>query len=66
MTPQLCLGRHVVAIQDPTVLRSTGNGSSHLHAVVAVDGEDDAVLGLDRYDFPGARRADFRMAARVD
>jgi hypothetical protein len=48
VTPQLCLGRHVVAIQDPTVLRSTGNGSSHLHALEAVDGEDDAVLGLDR------------------
>jgi hypothetical protein len=45
-TAQRCLGRHVVAIQDTTVLRSTGGGGSYLHAVVALDAADDALLGL--------------------
>jgi hypothetical protein len=45
-TARRCLGRHVVAIQDTTVLRSAGGGGSYLHAVVALDAEDDAVLGL--------------------
>jgi len=36
----------VLAIQDTTVVRSDGGGGQYLHAVVAVDAEDDAVLGL--------------------
>ena len=45
-TAERCLGRHVVAIQDTTVLRSTGGGGEYLHAVVALDAEDGAILGL--------------------
>jgi hypothetical protein len=45
-TAQRCVGRHVVAIQDTTVLRSAGGGGSYLHAVVALDAEDGAILGL--------------------
>ena len=45
-TSSRCLDRHVLAIQDTTVVRSQGGGGDYLHAVVAVDAEDDAVLGL--------------------
>jgi hypothetical protein len=45
-TAERCVGRHIVAIQDTTVLRSAGGGGSYLHAVVALDAADDAVLGL--------------------
>lgn len=41
-----CAGRHVLAIQDTTVVRSEGGGGLYLHAVVAVDADDDALLGL--------------------
>lgn len=41
-----CAGRHVLAIQDTTVVRSEGGGGHFLHAVVAVDADDDAILGL--------------------
>lgn len=41
-----CLGRHVLAIQDTTVLRSQGGGGDYLHAVVALDADDGAILGL--------------------
>lgn len=39
-------GRHVLAIQDTTVVRSAGGGGTYLHAVIAVDAEDGALLGL--------------------
>lgn len=39
-------GRHVLAIQDTTVVRSDGGGGLYLHAVIAVDADDDAILGL--------------------
>jgi hypothetical protein len=39
-------GRHVLAIQDTTVTRSEGGGGSFLHAMVAVDAGDGALLGL--------------------
>ena len=39
-------GRHVLAIQDTASVRSEGGGGSFLHAVVAVDAEDGALLGL--------------------
>jgi hypothetical protein len=45
-TAERCLGRHVLAIQDTTVLRSRGGGGDYLHAVLAVDAEDGAILGL--------------------
>lgn len=40
------VGRHVLAIQDTTVIRSGGGGGHYLHAMMALDVEDDAVLGL--------------------
>jgi len=36
----------VLAIQDTTVLRSEGGGGEYLHAVLALDAEDGAILGL--------------------
>lgn len=45
-TAARCAGRHVLAFQDTTVVRSEGGGGLYLHAVVAVDAQDDAVLGL--------------------
>jgi hypothetical protein len=41
-----CIGRHVLAIQDTTVLRSQGGGGEYLHAVLALDAQDGAILGL--------------------
>ena len=40
-----CAGRHVLAIQDTTVVRSRGGGGLYLHAMIAVDAEDGAILG---------------------
>jgi len=45
-TAARCVGRHVLALQDTTVLRSTGGGGEYLHAVLAVDAEEGAILGL--------------------
>jgi hypothetical protein len=45
-TSARCAGRHVLAIQDTTVVRSEGGGGLYLHAVIAVDADDDAILGL--------------------
>ena len=36
-TAERCVKRHVLAIQDTTVLRSQGGGGEYLHAVLAVD-----------------------------
>jgi hypothetical protein len=41
-----CVGRHVLAIQDTTVVRSEGGGGLYLHPVLAVDADDGAILGL--------------------
>lgn len=57
-----CAGRHVLAIQDTTVVRSQGGGGLYLHAVVAVDADDDAILGLIDAQF--LRRSEGRKAAR--
>src|SRR5215204_4539289 len=40
-----CAGRPVLAIQDTTVVTSEGGGL-YLHAVLAVDEDDGAILGL--------------------
>lgn len=45
-TAARCAGRHVLAIQYTTVVRSEGGGGLYLHAVVALDADDDAILGL--------------------
>jgi hypothetical protein len=60
-----CAGRHVLAIQDTTVVRSQGGGGGlYLHAMIAVDAEDGAILGAVHGAFlnrskgkRGARRA---------
>lgn len=64
-TAERCIGRHVLAIQDTTVLRSQGGGGEYLHAVLALDGEDGAILGLIDGRFlerDGGRRAARRAA----
>ncbi|MCA8932647.1 MAG: IS4 family transposase, partial [Rhodospirillaceae bacterium] len=45
-TAERCAGRHVLAIQDTTVLRSGGGGGDYLHAVLAVDAQDGTIVGL--------------------
>ena len=45
-TSQRVSGRHILAIQDTTVIQSEGGGGHYLHAMMAVDADDDAVLGL--------------------
>ena len=45
-TAARCAGRHVLAIQDTTVIRSEGGGGLYLHPVLAVDADDGAILGL--------------------
>lgn len=45
-TSQRVGGRHILAIQDTTVIQSTGGGGHYLHAMIAVDAEDNAILGL--------------------
>ena len=43
----LAAGRHVLAIQDTTSLRDDGKQSKHqLHAMIAVDADDGALLGV--------------------
>lgn len=57
-----CAGRHVLAIQDTTVVRSDGGGGVYLHAVLAVDADDDAILGLIHGQF--LSRSEGRKAER--
>lgn len=45
-TQARCAGRHVLAIQDTTVIRSEGGGGLYLHPVIAVDAQDGALLGV--------------------
>lgn len=45
-TAERCVGRHVLAIQDTTVVRSAGGGGLYLHPVIAVDADEGALLGL--------------------
>lgn len=64
-TADRCTGRHVLAIQDTTVLRSEGGGGEYLHAVLALDAQDGAILGLIDGCFlerKGGRRAARRSA----
>lgn len=44
-TSERCQGRDVLVIQDTTVLRSQGGGGDYLHAAIALDAEDGAILG---------------------
>lgn len=45
-TSARCQGRDVLVIQDTTVLKSQGGGGDYLHAAIALDEEDGAILGL--------------------
>jgi hypothetical protein len=59
-TAQRCAGRRVLAIQDTTVVRSQGGGGLYLHAVLGVDQDDGAILGLMHASFwarDGGKRA---------
>ena len=40
-----CTGRDILAVQDTTVTRSSGGGGHYLHAMIAVDAHNGAVLG---------------------
>jgi len=44
-TQERCEGRHVLAIQDTTVVRSEGGGGLYLHAGLAVDAQSGSILG---------------------
>jgi Transposase DDE domain len=50
-TGAAAVGRHVLAIQDTTVVRSEGGGGLYLHPVLAVDADDGALLGLIHGEF---------------
>lgn len=50
-TAQRCAGRHVLAIQDTTVVRSQGGGGLYLHPIIVVDAEEGALLGLAHAEF---------------
>lgn len=50
-TASRCHGRHVLAIQDTTVVRSAGGGGLYLHPVIAVDADEGALLGLVHAEF---------------
>ena len=61
-TSARCTDRHVLAIQDTTVVRSVGGGGDYLHAVVAVDADDGAILSLIDGQF--LSRSEGRKAVR--
>jgi hypothetical protein len=63
-TSRRCLGRDVLVIQDTTVLRSGGGGGDYLHAAIALDEADGAILGLVDGSF--LQRSSGRKAARRD
>jgi hypothetical protein len=44
-TASRCTDRHILAIQDTTVVRSDGGGGLYLHAMIGVDADDGAIVG---------------------
>ncbi len=46
-----CADRHVLAIQDTSVVKSSGGGGLYVHACIAVDADDGAILGLAHAQF---------------
>ena len=44
-TSERCQGRDILVIQDTTVVRSEGGGGDYLHAAIALDVADDAIVG---------------------
>lgn len=63
-TSQRCQGRDVLVIQDTTVTRSDGGGGDYLHAALALDARDGAILGLVDGQF--LQRQSGRKALRRD
>ncbi len=63
-TSQRCRGRDVLVIQDTTVTRSDGGGGDYLHAALALDARDGAILGLVDGQF--LQRESGRKALRRD
>ncbi len=61
-TSRRCQNRDVLVIQDTTVIRSSGGGGDYLHAVMALDVADGAILGLVDGQF--LQRASGRKALR--
>lgn len=64
-----CRGRPVLAIQDTTVVRSAGGGGLYLHACIAIDEADGALLGLAQAAFLGRTqggKASYRERAFPD
>lgn len=70
-TANAVAGRHVLAIQDTTSIRSDplGGGGLSLHAMIAVDAEDGALLGLIEARYlsrEGGRRGRRKQTAYED
>lgn len=63
-TSERCQGRDVLVIQDTTVIRSEGGGGDYLHAAMALDAGDGAILGLVEGRF--LQRASGRKGLRRD
>ena len=62
-TSRRCQGRDVLVLQDTTVIRpESGGAGDHLHAVLALDAGDGAILGLVDGQF--LRRSSGRKALR--
>lgn len=59
-----CAGRHVLAIQDTTVVRSEGGGGLYLHPTLAVDADEGVILGLTHACF--LSRDEGKRAVRRD
>ena len=57
-----CADRHVLAIQDTTVVKSSGGGGLYLHVCAAVDADDGTLLGLAHARF--LKREEGRKAQR--
>jgi hypothetical protein len=57
-----CADRHILAIQDTTVVKSEGGGGLYLHVCLAVDADDGAILGLAHAQF--LKREEGRKAQR--
>ena len=45
-TSERCQDRDILVIQDTTVVRSQGGGGDYLHAAMALDVDDSAILGV--------------------